>query len=68
MQKTEKITLPEYGFLRLQGVLAVFPVSKTRWWDGVKQGEYPQPVKLSERTTAWRVSDIQKLCEKLGEI
>ena len=53
--------LPETGFLRLPQVLKVFPVSKSTWWAGVKEGRYPQPVKLSPKMTAWRVEDIRAL-------
>ena len=49
------------GFLRLPEVLKLFPVSKSTWWQGVKDSKFPQPVKLTERTTAWRVEDIQEL-------
>jgi predicted DNA-binding transcriptional regulator AlpA len=38
-------------------------VSKSTWWAGVKEGRYPQPVKLGRRITAWRVEDIRKLIE-----
>ena len=56
--------LPEYGFLRLPQVLAVFPVSKSTWWAGVKSGRYPQPARtLGKRITAWRVDDIRALIE-----
>jgi len=55
-------------FLRLKDVLKIYPVSKSTWWAGVKSGKYPQAVKLSERTTAWRASDIQNLCEKVGDV
>lgn len=44
----------------------IFPVSRSTWWAGVRSGRYPQPVKLSERTTAWRRADIEALIEKLG--
>lgn len=53
--------LPETGFVRLPLILSVFPVSRSAFWAGVKSGKYPQPVKLSERTTAWRVEDIRAL-------
>ena len=53
--------LPETGFVRLPLILSVFPVSRSAFWAGVKAGKYPQPVKLSERTTAWRVEDIRAL-------
>lgn len=53
--------LPQTGFVRLPTILAVFPVSKSTWWAGVKEGKFPQPVKLTQRTTAWRVEDIKAL-------
>ncbi|MHB8427072.1 MAG: helix-turn-helix transcriptional regulator [Acidiferrobacterales bacterium] len=55
--------LPETGFLRLPQVPEIFPVSRSAWWLGVRQGRYPQAVKLGTRTTAWRVEDIRRLCE-----
>ena len=57
-------TLPEAGFIRLPAVLNVFPVSKSTWWAGVQSGRYPPGVKLSERCTAWRVSDIRNLLDQ----
>jgi predicted DNA-binding transcriptional regulator AlpA len=30
----------------------------------VRDGKYPQPVKLGPRTTAWRVDDIRALIER----
>lgn len=69
------VQLPETGFLRLKqivgdrsrGVPALVPVGKTTWWAGVKSGKYPQPVKLGPRTTAWKVEDIRRLIEEVGE-
>jgi prophage regulatory protein len=60
-------TIPETGFVRLREVLTVIPVGKTCWWEGVKSGRYPKPVKLSIRCTAWRAEDIHKLIQRLGE-
>lgn len=59
-------TLPETGFLRLKDVLAIYPVSKTTWWDGVKSGRYPKGVKLSAKVTAWRAEDIRALIAERG--
>ena len=59
--------LPETGFLRLPQVLRVFPISKSSWWAGVKAGQYPKPVKLGPKTTAWRVEDIRALIANLGK-
>jgi hypothetical protein len=66
--------LPETGFLRLwqiigdkkRGIPPLIPVSKSGWWKGVSEGKYPVAVKLSERTTCWRVSDIRQLIETAG--
>ncbi len=55
--------LPETGFIRLPAVLKVFPVSKSTWWAGVKDGRFPKPVKLGQKITAWRVQDIRALIE-----
>ncbi|MBI1348651.1 AlpA family phage regulatory protein [bacterium] len=58
--------LPETGFLRLHQVLSLIPLGKTCWWEGVKNGRFPKPVKLSERCTAWRVEDIRDLIQQLS--
>ena len=59
--------LPETGFLRLPQVLSVIPLGKTCWWEGVKTGRFPKPVKLSARCTAWRAEDIRELIKTLSE-
>ena len=59
--------LPSTGFIRLPKVLSLIPVSRTAWYEGIKKGIYPAPVKLSERTAAWRVSDIRALLASYGE-
>lgn len=59
--------LPETGFVRLSQVLSLFPVSRTAWYEGIKDGKYPAPIKLSERTAAYRVSDIRALLASYGE-
>lgn len=58
--------LPADGFLRLRQVLQLIPVSRSVWWAGVRDGRFPKGVKLSTRTTAWRVQDIAKLIDQLG--
>lgn len=58
--------LPETGFVRLPVILAIFPVSRSSWWQGCKEGRFPRPVKLSERTTAWRAEDIRALIASYG--
>lgn len=60
-------TIPETGFLRLWQVLSLIPLGKTCWWEGVKSGRFPRPVKLSARCTAWRAEDIHELIKRLSD-
>lgn len=71
------MNLHETGFLRLPQILgdpksnppvqAIYPISKSTWWKGVKEGRFPKPVKLSMRCSAWRVSDIKALMEGIPD-
>ena len=64
-------SLPDTGFMRLTQIIgdakstppipAIIPVSKSSWWNGVKSGRYPKPVKLGPHTTAWKVEAIRAL-------
>ena len=58
--------IPETGFLRLPQVLSLIPLGKTSWWEGVRTGRFPKPVKLSARCTAWRAEDIRNLISQLA--
>ena len=60
------VKLPETGFLRLRDILSPsgpIPVSKSTWWQGVKDGRFPKPVKLGARITVWRAEDIRRLLD-----
>jgi prophage regulatory protein len=70
--------LPALGFLRLPqiigrrptnsdpGLPAIIPVSRSAWWEGVRTGRFPKPIKLGPRTTAWTVNDIRDLVQKMS--
>jgi len=65
--------LPETGYVRLPQIIgdprsnppipAIIPVGRSTWWEGVKSGRFPKPVKLGPRITAWRVEDIRQFIE-----
>ena len=73
MMLTAPHQLPEYGFLRLfqiignqsKNIPALIPIGRTTFLNGVKSGKYPKPVKLGERTVAWKVEDIRKLIDSI---
>ncbi len=59
--------LPPEGVVRLPVVLKVLGIGKTTWWNGIKIGRYPRPVKLGPRMSVWRVEDIRALLASLTE-
>lgn len=71
-------TLQDNGFLRIWQIVGnpkanppippLLPIGKSTWWQGVKSGKFPKPVKLGERTTAWRVEDIRKLMDSFAGV
>lgn len=54
------------SFLRLPEVLAIIPVSRATWYDGIKKGRFPAPVKLGPRVSLWRRSEIELLIASLS--
>ncbi len=66
------MNLPPTGYLRLSHFIgnptadppipALIPVKKSCWWNGVRSGRFPKPVKLG-RCTMWRVEDVIRLIE-----
>jgi len=68
-----RMRLPDAGYLRLSQIIGdkkanppiypLIPVGKSTWWKGVQTGRYPQPVKISERCTAWRAHEVFALIE-----
>lgn len=51
--------LPRGGYIRqAQLIPGLLPFSPATLWRKVKNGSFPQPVKLSDRITAWRRDEI----------
>lgn len=56
--------LPGIGFLRGSQVLRLIPISKSKLWRHAHARTFPQPVKLSQRVTAWRAEDVRRWIEQ----
>ncbi len=62
--------LPETGYIRLSQLIGdlnadppippIVPAGKSSIWSWVKQGNFPRPVKLGPRVTAWDVRAIRQ--------
>ena len=48
--------------LRLKDVLNKIPVSRTTFYNGIKNGQYPAPIKLGS-SSMWLESDIDSVIE-----
>lgn len=52
--------LPATGYVRQSQLIPhIVPISSATLWRKVKSGQFPQPVKLSERVTAWNVHEVR---------
>ena len=47
-------------FLRLKEVLAICGKSRSSVYDAIKKGDFPKPVKLSGRSSAWVASEVEQ--------
>jgi predicted DNA-binding transcriptional regulator AlpA len=36
----------------------MIPVSRSAWYQGIKDGRFPKPVKLGPGISRWRLSDV----------
>ena len=67
---------PADGFVRVnqiigdtrQGIAPFFPVSRSQWFAGIRQGVYPKGIKISKRVTVWRADEIRKMVDQMSRV
>lgn len=53
---------------RRRGLPALYPVSRSEWRKGVREGRYPPAIKIEgQRLTFWRRADVLALIAELTE-
>ncbi|HEX7687707.1 MAG TPA: AlpA family phage regulatory protein [Burkholderiaceae bacterium] len=53
--------LPATGYVRQSQLIpAPVPFSSATLWRKCKSGDFPKPIKLSARVTAWKVEDVRQ--------
>jgi prophage regulatory protein len=57
--------LPEPGFSRMPQLKSLFGYSKTTIYRLIKDGKFPAQVKLGDRASAWRNSDLNAFMRSL---
>jgi prophage regulatory protein len=49
---------------KIIGPNGIIPVSRTSWYEGIRIGIYPKPIRLGRRTSVWRMSDLMRVVQK----
>jgi len=45
--------------IRMHELLSTYyPVSKSKLYEDIKKGNFPKPVKLGERVSAWKIDEV----------
>lgn len=51
---------PTERLLAFSEVQKIIPISKSRWYENMKNGEAPKPIKISRSRAVWLESEIIK--------
>lgn len=62
---TQTALLPEPGFSRIPDIKRIFGYSKTTVYRLIQNGKFPAQVKLGERASGWRNSDLNAFMRSL---
>ena len=54
----------EIRFIRLKEVLSICGKSRSSDYDAIKKGQFPKPVKLHGRSTAWVRSEVEQWAQE----
>jgi len=57
----------DISLMRIPQILKVLPVSKSKFWLMVQQGEFPKPIKIG-RSSFWTMKQVQSFIrERTGQ-
>jgi prophage regulatory protein len=51
---------------KIVGPNGLIPVSRSSFYQGIRDGIYPKAVRLGKRTSAWRLSELMRVIK--GEV
>jgi prophage regulatory protein len=66
-QQDRYIRLKEIIGDRKTGQQGIVQISRSHLWDLVKAGKFPKPFKLSAKCTVWRLSEVMRFLESIGQ-
>lgn len=57
--------MPTTELMKLKDVTRELCISKSTWYQGIKDGRFPKPIKLGGgKTSAWRTAEIRDLIDE----
>lgn len=62
MQEDPTDSLVRIG--KIIGPNGLIPISRSAFYQGVRDGIYPKPVKLGRRISVWRLSELMQIVRK----
>lgn len=51
---------------RKNGITPIIPISRSSFLNGVANGHYPKPIKLGQKSVAWRYLELIAAVEAFG--
>ena len=67
MKTENEVNIDHKGFLRVSQILQILPVSRTQWFNWVRDGIAPKPVKLGNKIIAFRTVEINEFIKHIDE-
>lgn len=61
------IRLKELIGNRKAGEIGIVQISRSHLFDLVKAGRFPKPIKLSEKCTVWKLSEIMQFLDSIAQ-
>jgi len=59
--------LKDYGYLRVNDILKLVPVSRSTWYEWVRRGIAPKSISVSMNISAWKYREIKKLLVEIEQ-
>ena len=59
------IDLDRPGLQLYETVQCIFPMARSTWYEGIKEGIYPSPVRIGKRSVAWTNKSLKELMQRL---
>jgi prophage regulatory protein len=60
---------PNDALVRIEKIIGpngIIPISRSSFYQGIRDGIYPKAVRLGKRSSAWRMSELMRVIRREG--